>query len=528
MIIEVQNTNRRRFIRTTHNESSAQREFILINTSIGEVLNDIIWDYEEITGIVLYPVDEIPLTIENGVFINYSNNDDVSRYHHRNIMIRRSNVIVDNLIHIVDESIHESTDASRPNPQGNRYIGFINTRSIAYLTIQNSRFQPRQHENFIGTYGISINQTLHTILDNVSFSCICGNDGDCEDCYVRHVTQDGEVWDRWGIMASNYNKDMLIKNSKLNRIDAHRGIHNLTVRDSTVGVHGITVIGSGELLAENVIFDGSRHMISLRSDYGSTWNGTITIRDSVFNVITNNIPVPGAPRIVAFDNDGTWNFGYDTYFPNLIVDNLVINDRPNRPQMSLIPIYDFPGTPNDYQYRFSEYIIMRNVRMTNGQTPRLFFTPDTIEQRFFGNTTQTHVFLFDMEVSEEDFDLYNTEESQFIVAMDAILTVVFETDGNNVESEEHATVVRVGPEGLPIRENNLRYVWTQNGSSEPSNSSFVNTFVNGEEITKTDVNGDWYLWIYAEDILGHTVKYVSQAFTFESASGANNNNNNRK
>ena len=45
--------------------------------------------------------------------------------------------------------------------------------------------------------------------------------------------------EKWGIMGSNSTKNLFITNSKLNRIDAHRGTRNLYVADTTIGVGNI-------------------------------------------------------------------------------------------------------------------------------------------------------------------------------------------------------------------------------------------------------------------------------------------------
>lgn len=65
-------------------------------------------------------------------------------------------------------------------------------------------------------------------------------------------SNDIEDSSRWGIIGTNYTKDVIYKNCELNRIDAHSGVHNLTIEDSIVGIRGITVVESGKLNIENV------------------------------------------------------------------------------------------------------------------------------------------------------------------------------------------------------------------------------------------------------------------------------------
>jgi len=527
VLVRVENSYKRQFIRKGSNQNlgSIQQDLLLLSTQTGHILNEVVWDFETITNIVFYPVDETPLVILNGTFITHTENTLNDGYRNRNIMVRRSNVIVDGLVHMLDESVHLA-NRIEPNPQANLYLGFINTRDIAHFKLQNAKFQPRQAHNQ-GTYSISINHSVFTTLDNVSYSCPSGDYGLCYQEFIAHGTDRTTLW---GIMATNFNKDLVIKNSAFNRIDSHQGVHNLTIKDTTIGAFGITVNGTGTLLIDNVLVDTSRFIVQLRYDYGSSWNGTIIIRNSILNVVDANIPVPGASRIVAIDNvsgcndisgcghiaynDGTWNFGYDTFFPNLIIDGLTINDGRNRPQMALIPIYFIPAIENPpYAYCMSNLIVMRNVILNNPNNvlPRLFWTPETLDQRFFCNDNPTNVFIFDTEI-DSDFSLYNTENSQFRVLGDIRPTISFGTNGSSIASNHHQTNIIIESNGLPLNNDSLRYTWSKSNIDEPEN--FSNRFNLGQSITKQDTEGIWYLWIYAEDILGNNVKYVSNSFLF--------------
>jgi hypothetical protein len=61
--------------------------------------------------------------------------------------------------------------------------------------------------------------------------------------------------------------------------------------------------------------------IYLRADYGSTWNGDITIRNCRF------VPQRREAPIISGKNDGQHDFGYTTYLPQkVIIDQLVIDD----------------------------------------------------------------------------------------------------------------------------------------------------------------------------------------------------------
>ena len=63
--------------------------------------------------------------------------------------------------------------------------------------------------------------------------------------------------------------------------DAHMGVANATIRNSTLGRQGINAIGSVTFTVENCTIY-SRNLINLRSDYGSMWQGEFFIRNCVF------------------------------------------------------------------------------------------------------------------------------------------------------------------------------------------------------------------------------------------------------
>ena len=106
----------------------------------------------------------------------------------------------------------------------------------------------------MGTYDISANRAL-----NVSFI---------------NCSQTNDINDRtyWGILGSNYCKNMLYDSCVFSRFDAHMGVANATIRNSTLGQMGINAIGSGTLTVENRTIRGTT-LVNLRSDYGSTGQG---------------------------------------------------------------------------------------------------------------------------------------------------------------------------------------------------------------------------------------------------------------
>ena len=143
-----------------------------------------------------------------------------------------------------------------------------------------------------GTYDLIVDNSVNVFLDNISYACNTYNSNgeiDYNSCYKKNIIDEN----KWGIMASNRSKNMFIVNSKLNRIDAHMGATNLYVADSTIGVgkflSSMTLIGKGYFYGKNLKIDSADHLIKLRDDYGSTWNGTIVLDDIDYIVNKNSI-----------------------------------------------------------------------------------------------------------------------------------------------------------------------------------------------------------------------------------------------
>jgi hypothetical protein len=213
----------------------------------------------------------------------------------------------------------------------------------------------------MGSYDISLNRAL-----NVSFvSCSQTND-----------IQDGTYW---GIIGSNYCKNLVFDKCTFSRFDAHMGVANATIRNSTLGHQGINAIGSGVFTVENTTIYG-RSLINLRSDYGSTWQGELVIRNCVF------VPAGGRPAsasLIGGSYSGQHDFGYTCYMPErIIIDNLRIDDsnHPANHQGSAIFANFNPRMTDDsyveeFPYVRTKEVILRNVTTASGKPLRLSDNP---------------------------------------------------------------------------------------------------------------------------------------------------------
>ena len=351
-LITVTDANVKRYIRfgLNQNNGASQTDIFMVDKT-GKVDMDapIIWDFDQITEISALPIDEKTLTITGGQFTTIANKEDSKyTYYSRNITIKRSNVIIDGLEHrITSEGDH-----------GAPYGGFIGIRDCANLTVKNTILTGHKTYSTIGTAGKPVSMGTYDISAtralNISFV-------DCK--------QTNDIDDRtyWGILGSSFCKNMLYDRCVFSRFDAHMGVANATIRNSTLGHMGINAIGSGTFTVENSTIRGNT-LINLRPDYGSTWQGEFVIRNCTF------VPSGGQSRsasLIGGSNSGQHDFGYTAYMPErIIIENLKIDDsnHPDNYQGPAIFANINPEMTGDtYKEKFP-YVITKEVRLKNVTT----------------------------------------------------------------------------------------------------------------------------------------------------------------
>jgi hypothetical protein len=363
-LITVTNSNVRHYIRFGLNQDNgASQADIFVVDKNGQVdMNaPIIWDFDQITEITALPIDEKTLTITGGRFTTIANKAESKyTYYSRNIAIRRSHVIVDGLEHYVtDEGDH-----------GAPYGGFINISDCAYVTVKNTILTGHKTYSTIGSAGEPVTMGTYDLSVNRAISVSFVN------CRQTNDIDDNRYW---GILGSNYCKNLLYDSCILSRFDAHKGVANATIRNSTLGHMGINAIGSGTFTVENSTIRG-RSLINLRSDYGSTWQGVFIIRNCTF------VPAGGKPISAALINgsySGQHDFGYTCYMPEQIkIENLKIDDSSHPEDYqgpAIFTNFNPKMTDDSYQEKFpyvkTREVILKNVTTTSGKTLRLCDNP---------------------------------------------------------------------------------------------------------------------------------------------------------
>lgn len=359
-LITVTNSHVKHYIRygLNQNNGSAQTDIFIVDKN-GNIDSNapIIWDFDQITDITVLPIDEKPLHITGGRFTTIANQAESKyTYYQRNIAIKRSNVMVDGLEHrIKGEGDHEAP-----------YGGFITIRDCSYVTVKNSILTGHKTYRTIGRAGKPVSMGSYDLSVyhalNVSFiNCSQTND-------INDKTY-------WGILGSNYCKNLLYDNCTLSRFDAHQGVANATIRNSTLGHMGINAIGSGIFTVENSTIRG-KSLINLRSDYGSTWQGAFVIRNCIF--IPNNGESTKA-SLISGAYTGQHDFGYTCYMPERItIENLHIEDANHPTDYQGPAIFrDFnpqmtdDSYPEKFPYIKTKEIFLKNVTTASGKALRL-------------------------------------------------------------------------------------------------------------------------------------------------------------
>lgn len=359
-LITVTNSNVKPYIRygLNQNNGSSQTDIFIVDKNGNVDMNaPIIWDFDQITDINALPVDETMLTITGGRFTTIANKAESKyTYYSRGIAIRRSNVLVDGLEHrITGEGDH-----------GAPYGGFINVGDCTSVTVQNTILTGHKTYQTIGSAGQPVSMGTYDISPNRALNLSFIN------CRQTNDINDNRYW---GIMGSNFCKNILYDNCIFSRFDAHMGVANATIRNSTLGHQGINAIGSGTFTVENSTINGW-NLVNLRSDYGSTWQGELIIRNCTF--------VPGGGKstsasLVGGSYSGQHNFGYTCYMPERItIENLHIDDSKHPDDYqgpAIFANFNPEMKDNSYQEKFpyvkTREVILRKVTTASGKALRI-------------------------------------------------------------------------------------------------------------------------------------------------------------
>ena len=315
----------------------------------GNIKTDIDWDYPEITKAYAKCIDDAPLTIKGGKFTTIANQaESFYNYYSRNVSIKRSGVTVEGLTHLVVGELDH----------GAPYGSFIGIHESVNVTVKDCLLTPHLIYNTpskvpgklvpMGSYDINLAASINVRCINITQSVDIHN---------------GKYW---GIVCSNFCKDLYFEGCTISRFDAHQGVTNVTLRNCEFGHQKVNLIGHGEALIENCTMTGST-LFGLREDYGSIWDGNITVRDCTLKVSTRlDFAATFGAR-----NLGDHDFGFVCRAPRVYeIDGLTIDDS-DCPEKSFYILPDYTSGAEcadaSYPYVPTERLILKNVKRVSGK-----------------------------------------------------------------------------------------------------------------------------------------------------------------
>ena len=291
----------------------------------GTIEDDIIWDFSALTSCTAHPMDETELTLRGGTFVTIANGAErVYNYYWRNIEVRRSHTVIRDLSHFNTEE----------GDSGSPYRGFLRIVDCAFVRVENCFFTGHRIYETIGRAGLPVSMGSYDI-----------------DVYrSSHVTflrcRQDDIMDRtrWGLMGTNFCKNLVLDGCVFSRFDAHMGVTNAHLKNCRLGWQCLNAIGHGTFVVEDTEACG-RAVINLREDYGSTWDGEMIIRNCVW------YPLDRRACIINGSNSGRHDFGYVCKMPRkLTIERLRIMDD----SLARDPEYQGPTVFGDYDPQICE------------------------------------------------------------------------------------------------------------------------------------------------------------------------------
>ena len=279
------------------------------------------WDYTKVSWATAYAADDKAIVFDGALYDANGNVVSMSNYHQittrpennaynstsRNLYVARSNVTVQNFEHTMTDDWEFRTP----------YGGFLCVNRSNNTTFSNIILQThdRKYHNgtLSGTYeigGTAANDIKYYNVRVSNFFCD-GGKWDYSSGSVTTASTPGAVEYR-GCMGTNYCRNFYFENCTLSSFDAHKGLGNLTIRNSTF--EHINIFGMGGVAAiydSTVYVDGGYAVFNFREDYGATWRGDVIIenvtmkysKDYKASSSANELYVINSKRFIVTDYD---------------------------------------------------------------------------------------------------------------------------------------------------------------------------------------------------------------------------------
>ena len=319
------------YIRWGSNENAGSNvhENILVEAN-GDIdpTTPLTFNYPYLSTVSIRSLDETPITIEGGTFRTIANRlsyefpempnyvmHDQYYYYSRNFNVIRSNVTMRNIKHYIEgEEDH-----------GYPYSGFFSVSNCYNVLVEDcvvtghrAYIEDRDLDGdgiiqsnevdkgtTMGSYDLSVGTSINTTF--------------------RNIIQSNSITSNfyWGVMGSNYGRNIVYDGCYLSRFDAHCGVYNAKVLNSTIGF-AINITGDGDLYIENVTKLVGNSLVSMRSDYGSTWHGNVYIKNvrmegySSVSMAESNLKPSYSEFNIFSGSWNDWEFGHDCYVPSYV------------------------------------------------------------------------------------------------------------------------------------------------------------------------------------------------------------------
>ena len=360
-LVEVVNDHHKVYIRLGANQNNGvgQKEFFIADSN-GDIdpSTALVWDYDEITRMTARPIDGKLLTIKGGIFTTIANQAP-SRYTYygRGIAVERSNVKIEKITHYIEGELDH----------GAPYDGFLSLDTAADIVVSGCIFTAHKTFKTIGSAGVSVSMGSYDI-----------NAYGCTNVKWENCTQTTDINDTryWGLFGSNFCKALTMDHCVFSRFDAHQGVRNVTLTGCEFGHSGVQMVGFGTMRIENCIIH-RKSLISLRGDYGSSWEGELIVRNC-------RLIVPEGAKSVSLlsgVNTGKHDFGYTCYLPekydieNLVIDDSAVSDKDYQGPMIFGRFKRNTDEEGLYPYIAKGVINIRNVEVTSGKSLGISLEP---------------------------------------------------------------------------------------------------------------------------------------------------------
>ena len=314
-LLQIEHNNEKRFWRKGDPNNAFPQQDIVVVDQNGNIdpKTPITWNYPMISKYEVHPIDETTLTVKGGDFYTKVNQTGRTEYVYRGIRVCRSNVVIDGVNHyLLDEN--EMPEESKTA----HYSGFFHLEYCAYVTIKNCKLS--SHRYALLNPGTASQYKMAPYDLYFEHSCCIT---------MENITDNADIndWRLWGIMGTNFCKELVCDNCTLSRFDVHKGTTNATVTNSTIGVGGILLEGEGTALIENTTCYGSS-FVGFRHDFGSSWHGDLLIKNCIwYPSKAYKLGENYSPAIVDIINGGTTYYGFQCYMPtNIIIDGFTVDN----------------------------------------------------------------------------------------------------------------------------------------------------------------------------------------------------------